>query len=223
MHSVVTMVDEGGLMVRDETGTITRYEAGTVLWTAGVTAPPVASVLAQACGAEQDRAGRIKVDDDLTVPGHPEISVVGDLMSLNGLPGVAEVAMQSGFYAGRRVRAVQAGRVWDKPFHYRDFGSAAYISRGRAVVSVGRVHLAGPVGWAAWLGIHLMFLTGFRNRLGALLTWGITFSRERRRERAFSMQALLPGRDIYDPDLYGPADASGHVAADGPAPALTDD
>jgi NADH:ubiquinone reductase (H+-translocating) len=202
MHSLVTAVDQDGLMVRDGSGDTTRYEAGTVLWTAGVAAPSVAGVLAQACGAEQDRAGRIKVNDDLTVPGHPEISVVGDVMSLNGLPGVAEVAMQSGFYAGRRLRAVEAGRAWNKPFRYRDLGSAAYISRGRAVVSVGRIHVAGPIGWAAWLGIHLMFLTGYRNRLGALLTWGLTFSRESRRERAFSLQAVLPGRDIYDRDLY---------------------
>jgi NADH:ubiquinone reductase (H+-translocating) len=198
MHSVVTDIDDAGLYVRDTTGASTRYEAGTVLWTAGVAAPPVAGILAQACGAEQDRAGRIKVNDDLTVPGHPEISVVGDVMSLNGLPGVAEVAMQTGFYAGRRIRAIEAGRVWEKPFRYRDLGSAAYISRGRAVVSVGRVHVSGRVGWAAWLGIHLMFLTSFRNRLGALLTWGLTFTRESRRERAFSLQAILPGKDIYD-------------------------
>jgi len=224
MHSVVTAVDEDGLLVRDGTGASTRYEAGTVLWTAGVSAPPVATVLAQACGAEQDRAGRIKVNDDLTMPGHPEISVIGDMMSLKGLPGVAEVAMQAGFYTGRRVRAVEAGRAWDKPFRYRDFGSAAYISRGRAVVSVGKVHLAGPVGWAAWLGIHLMFLTSFRNRFGALVTWGLTFSREKRRERAFSMQAVLPGRDIYDKDLYDlPGAAQERVALDRPAAALPND
>src|SRR3954452_11602392 len=224
MHSVVTEVDQDGLLVRDETGTVTRYEAGTVLWTAGVAAPPVATVLAEACGAEQDRAGRIKVNDDLTIPGHPEISVVGDMMSLKGLPGVAEVAMQSGFYTGRRVRAVEAGRAWDKPFRYRDFGSAAYISRGRAVVSVGKVHLAGPVGWAAWLGIHLMFLTSFRKRFGALVSWGVTFSREKRRERAFTMQAVLPGRDIYDKDLYDlPGAAQERVALDRPAAALPKD
>jgi len=198
MHSVVTDIDDTGLAVRDSTGATTRYEAGTVLWTAGVAAPPIAGILAQACGAEQDRAGRIKVNDDLTVPGHPEISVVGDVMSLRGLPGVAEVAMQTGFYTGRRIRALEAGRAWEKPFRYRDLGSAAYISRGRAVVSVGRLHVSGLAGWAAWLGIHLMFLTSFRNRLGALLTWGLTFSRESRRERAFSLQAVLPGKDVYD-------------------------
>src|SRR3954451_2360758 len=223
MHSVVTAVDQDGLLVRDGTGASTRYEAGTVLWTAGVGAPPVAGGLGQACGAEQDRAGRVKVNDDLTVPGHPEISVVGDAMSLDGLPGVAEVAMQTGFYAGRRIRALEAGRAWEKPFRYRDLGSAAYISRGRAVVSVGRVHVAGPIGWMAWLGIHLMFLTSFRNRLGALLTWGLTFARESRRERAFSLQAVLPGKDIYDKDvLVMPGAAQGEEALDRPGRALTE-
>jgi NADH:ubiquinone reductase (H+-translocating) len=223
MHSVVTGVDGSGLAVKDETGNTTRYEASTVLWTAGVAAPALAGVLAEACGVEQDRAGRIKVNDDLTVPGHPEISVIGDMMSLKRLPGVAEVAMQAGFFAGRRIRSVEAGDAWDKTFRYRDLGSAAYISRGRAVVSVGPVHVAGLLGWAAWLGIHLMFLTSFRNRLGALLTWGLTFTREARRERAFSLQALMPGRDIYDPDLNAlPGAARADAALDHPSGALSD-
>ena len=188
-------------MVRDQDGASTRYEAGTVLWTAGVEAPPLAGMLAKATGAEQDRAGRILVQPDLTIPGHPEISVVGDLMSLDKLPGVAEVAMQSGFYAGRRIRQrVDAGRTAAKPakpFRYRDLGSAAYISRGRAVVSVGRFRASGLLGWFAWLCIHIAFLTGFRNRFGAVLTWSVAFSRESRRERAFTMQQIVAGADLY--------------------------
>ena len=104
LGSIVTDVDGDGLEVRDGAGTTTRHEAGTVLWAAGVEAPPVAEALATATGARRDRAGRIEVQPDLTIPGHPEISVVGDLMSLKALPGVAEVAMQSGLYAGRRIR-----------------------------------------------------------------------------------------------------------------------
>ncbi|MDT7582244.1 MAG: hypothetical protein QOK35_3535, partial [Pseudonocardiales bacterium] len=203
MHSVVTEVDAHGLKVRGQDGEMTRYDAGTVLWAAGVAAPAVADVLAEATGAEQDRAGRIKVTPDLTLPGHPEISVVGDVMNLDGLPGVAEVAMQTGFHAARRIRAEVRGKPAPKPFKYRDMGSAAYISRGSAVVSFGPMRVSGRIGWLAWLGIHLMFLTSFRNRLGALLTWGLTFTRESRRERAFSLQALAPGKDIYDKDLYG--------------------
>jgi NADH dehydrogenase len=203
MHSVVTEVDRLGLVVRGPDGESTRYNAGTVLWTAGVTAAPLADQLAQATGAEQDRSGRIKVEKDLTIPGHPEITVVGDIMNLDGLPGVAEVAMQTGYYAGRRIRDQLVKGEEPKPFRYRDLGSAAYISRGRAVVSFKNIHASGRIGWLAWLGIHITFLTGYRNRLGALLSWTMTFSRETRRERAFTMQEMVMGKDLYDVDLYG--------------------
>ena len=103
MGSIVTHVDRNGLDVKDHDGKVTRYEAANVLWTAGVEAPPLATAVAKATGAEQDRAGRIVVGKDLTIPGHPEILVTGDVMSLDKLPGVAEVAMQTGLYAGRRV------------------------------------------------------------------------------------------------------------------------
>ena len=107
----VTKVDESGLDVRGADGTTEHYDAATVLWTAGVAAPELATALAKATGAEQDRAGRIVVGDDLTVPGHPEIFVIGDMMSLHKLPGVAEVAMQSGMYAGRRIKDELRGTV----------------------------------------------------------------------------------------------------------------
>jgi NADH dehydrogenase len=201
MHSRVTDVDGSGLTVQGADGESTRYDAGNVLWTAGVRAPRLAGLLAEEAGAEQDRAGRIAVQPDLTIPGHPEISVVGDLMSLDHLPGVAEVAMQSGYYAAKRLRRrIEGGTDPEKPFRYRDLGSAAYLSRGRAVISLGRFHATGFVGWLAWLGIHIAFLTTFRNRAGALLTWALAFSRESRRERAFSMQAIVAGEDIYRRD-----------------------
>jgi NADH:ubiquinone reductase (H+-translocating) len=199
MRSIVTDVDAHGLAVRGPDGATTRYEVGTVLWAAGVAAPPVADLLAKAAGGEQDRAGRIKVQPDLTLPGHPEISVVGDVMSLDDLPGVGEVAMQTGYYAAKRIRDEVDGQTGPpKPFKYRDLGSAAYIARGQAVVSVGPVHLSGRIGWLSWLGIHLAFLTGYRNRFGAVLSWAIAFSRESRRERAFTMQQVAPGgADLY--------------------------
>ena len=100
MHSIVTQVDLSGLAVRGPDGEVTEHEAGTVLWTAGVEAPPLATAIATATGAQQDRSGRILVQPDLTIPGHPEISVTGDMMNRDGLPGVAEVAMQAGLYAG---------------------------------------------------------------------------------------------------------------------------
>src|SRR5690606_27705401 len=142
MGTIVTGVDGTGLETRDHAGATARHEAGTVLWAAGVEAPAVAGALANATGAHQDRAGRIEVEPDLTIPGHPEISVVGDLMSRDHLPGVAEVAMQSGSYAGRRIRRRAEGRRVG-PFRYLDLGSAAYLSRGNAVVSAGPAKFAG--------------------------------------------------------------------------------
>jgi NADH dehydrogenase len=199
MGSIVTDVDGTGLNVRDGTGATVRHEAGTVLWAAGVTAPPVAQALATSTGAGRDRAGRIEVQPDLTVAGHPEISVVGDLMSLDGLPGVAEVAMQTGWYAGRRIRHRAAkGEPSSSPFRYRDLGSAAYLCRGKAVVSAGPLKMGGFLGWLSWLFIHLAFLTGYRNRFGAVLTWAATFIRDARRERTFTTQQIDTLHDVYD-------------------------
>ena len=108
--------------------------------------------------------------------------------------------MQTGFYAAHRIKhQVEHRSGTQKPFHYHDLGSAAYISRGRAVVSVKRFHASGFIGWLAWLGIHLAFLTSFRNRISAVLTWAIAFSRESRRERAFTMMQTVPGQDVYQP------------------------
>jgi NADH:ubiquinone reductase (H+-translocating) len=198
MHSIVTGIDGTGLSVRAEDGTQTRYDAGTVLWTAGIAAPSVATAIAQATGAKQDRAGRIEVGPDLGIPGHPEILVTGDVMSLNKLPGVAEVAMQTGLYAGRRIRHELAGRGTEKPFRYYDLGSAAYLSRGRAVVSVGKLQFAGFPGWVVWLFIHIGFLTGYRNRFGAVLSWWFAFARDLRRERTFTTKQVGIMGDVYE-------------------------
>ena len=207
MGSVVTAVDSRGLEVKNHDGSVSRHEAGTVLWTAGVEAPPLAEAVATATGAERDRAGRIKVGDDLTIPGHPEIFVLGDLMSAHGLPGVAEVAMQSGLYAARQIRRQVEGRERPagdpeadggnaaRPFRYRDLGSAAYISRGRAAVAAGRLHFIGFLGWLAWLFIHIAFLTGYRSRAGAILSWWYAFTRDIRLERTFTSHDVRVMRD----------------------------
>jgi NADH dehydrogenase len=197
MNSMVTTVDGDGLVVRGPDGVETRYEVGTVLWTAGVEAPPLAAAVAAATGAKQDPAGRIEVTESLNIPGHPEVSVVGDLMSLRKLPGVAEVAMQGGLYVGRRIRRRVHGRPPGGGFRYYDLGSAAYISRGYAVVSAGPLRLHGFAGWVSWLFIHIAFLTGYRNRLGAVLTWWVAFTRDRRRERAFTTAVVGRAEDVY--------------------------
>ena len=213
MGSIVTDVDQSGLLVRGRDGTSTRHAAATVLWTAGVAAPPVAAAIASATGASRDRSGRIEVAPDLTIPGHPEIFVVGDLMSLDKLPGVAEVAMQTGLHAAHEIRHAIAGQQWSRPFKYRDLGSAAYISRGRAVVSAGPLQFGGFPGWVAWLFIHIAFLTGYRNRVGAILTWWVAFTRDVRRERAFTTRQIGVVRDLYAP----PSGARAVGGAPGPA------
>jgi len=190
MGSIVTEADLHGVRVKDHDGTVTRYEAGTILWTAGVQAPALAAEVAKATGAEQDRAGRLVVDKDLTIPGHPDILVTGDMMSLDRLPGVAEVAMQTGYYAGRKVTMESIGQTLDKPFKYHDLGSAAYISRGRAVVSTRKLNFGGFIGWVAWLFIHIGFLTGWRNRVGALFSWWYAFTRDLRRNRTFTIDDM---------------------------------
>ena len=190
MGSIVTHVDPAGLEVKDHDGKLTRYEAGNVLWTAGVEAPPLAAAVAKATGAQQDRAGRIVVGQDCTIAGHPEILVTGDMMSLDKLPGVAEVAMQTGYYAGRKVALESVDQTHDKPFKYHDLGSAAYISRGRAVVSAFKMHFGGFIGWVVWLFIHIGFLTGWRNRFGALFSWWYAFTRDLRRERGFTVDDM---------------------------------
>ena len=197
MHSRVTSVDAEGLVVEDADGASHRYDVGTVLWTAGVEAPALAERVAKATGAGRDRAGRIQVTPYLQVPKHPDVFVVGDVMSLNRLPGLAEVAMQSGAYAGRHIRHRVAGRPHIRPFRYFDLGSAAYIARGRAVVSAGPLHLSGVLGWFGWLFIHIGFLTGYRNRFTAVLTWLVAFARGVRRERAFTTQEVGTGRDVF--------------------------
>jgi NADH dehydrogenase len=211
MGTRVTKVEPGGIEVQDHAGLTTRYDARTVLWTAGVEAPAVASALAQATGAEQDKAGRIMVRPDLTISGHPEIFVTGDIMSLDQLPGVAEVAMQAGTYAGHRIRRRAAGepesgpdRAEVKPFRYRDLGTAAYISRGRAVVSAGPLQTGGFIGWWMWLFIHVAFLTGYRNRFSAILTWWFTFTKDSRKERAFTVQDVRTFQDVYTQPLQPP-------------------
>jgi NADH dehydrogenase len=214
MGSIVTHVDAGGLEVKDHDGTMTRYDTWNVLWTAGVEAPPVTRAVAAATGAQQDRAGRIVVGPDLSIAGHPEILVTGDTMSLDKLPGVAEVAMQTGLYAGRSIAHQARGQAFDKPFKYRDLGSAAYISRGKAVVSAFKMNFGGFAGWWVWLFIHIGFLTGYRNRVGAVLGWWFAFTRDLRRERTFTIDDMPVAAGPYGVNQPAPGDTA---APRGPA------
>jgi NADH dehydrogenase len=152
------------------------------VWAAGVRASP----LARSLGAPLDRAGRVLVEPDLTVPGQPAISVVGDLASIEEggrpVPGVAPAAIQMGEHAAANVRRALAGEPLAR-FRYRDKGSLATVGRRRAVAVLGRLRLSGFVAWLAWLSVHIFFLIGFRNRLVVLLTWAwayLTYDRSAR-------------------------------------------
>ena len=160
-----------------------RIEAATVLWAAGVKASPLAAVL----GVELDRAGRALVDPDLSIPGHPELFVIGDLAALEGVPGVAPAAMQQGRHVATQIAADLAGRP-RLPFRYRDKGSLATIGRARAVADVGPLQFSGFPAWAAWLGIHVFFLIGFRNRVLVLISWAWNYLTFRRGARIITNQ-----------------------------------
>jgi len=189
----VTDVDADGVHTSSADPALARIPAAVKVWAAGVQASPLGRSLAEATGAAVDRAGRIQVRDDCTVPGHPEIFVVGDLMALDQLPGVAEVAMQSGMHAARTITRRLRGKA-HKPFRYRDLGSMATISRFRAVATFGPLRLSGFPGWLAWLLVHLAFLTGFKNRIATIASWTIAFIGHGRPERAITAhQALRSG------------------------------
>jgi NADH dehydrogenase len=190
-RSIVTGVDRHGVEVKGPDGETYRVRAQTKVWAAGVQASPLAKMLADASGAECDRAGRIGVLLDCTLPGHPEVFAIGDMMSLDDLPGVAEVAMQQGVHAAQTIKRRLRGEAESKPFRYRDLGSMATISRFRAVVSFKGIRVAGFVGWLMWLFVHLGFLTGFKNRFITVLQWGMTFIGGARTERTLTMQQAV--------------------------------
>ena len=174
-----------------------RFECGTVIWAAGVQASPLAGLLAEATGAETDRSGRIAVLPDLTLPGHPEVFAVGDMASLDDLPGVCEVAMQGGLHAANTIKRRLKGKD-SVPFKYRDLGSAASIGRFKAIVSVKGLRLSGFPGWIVWMFVHLAFLNGFGSRIAALWRWATSMIGRARPERVFSVGHT--GGDLSLPD-----------------------
>jgi NADH dehydrogenase len=161
------------------------------VWAAGVSASPLGAQLAEQSGAEVDRAGRVRVQPDLTLPGHPEVFVVGDMIALDDLPGVAQVAMQGGTHAAKQIVRRLAGDEAGEPFRYVDKGSMATVSRVHAVASVRRWRLSGFVAWLLWLGVHLVYLVGFKNRVTTLLHWSITFLGRGRSQRTATQQQVF--------------------------------
>jgi NADH:ubiquinone reductase (H+-translocating) len=173
-------IDAAGVTL-DQDGGPERIASRAVVWAAGVTASSLAGRLADLTGAERDRAGRVTVESDLTLPGHPEVFAIGDMIrtrDLKGepvvLPGVAPVAMQQGRYAAKVIRARLRGRE-HRPFRYRDKGNLATIGRAAAVADIKGVRLSGFLAWATWLVVHLWYLIGFQNRLLVLIRWSFSF------------------------------------------------
>jgi NADH dehydrogenase len=179
----VTGVDDFGVMLGSE-----RLEAGTVLWTAGVAASPLTATL----GVPTDRAGRVIVERDLSVPGHREVFVIGDAAASSDaeghqLPGVAQVAMQGGTYAARTIIRRLRGEA-PRPFAYHDRGSMAIIGRGSAIADIRGLRFSGPLAWLAWLFLHIFELIGFRNRLIVLIQWAAAYFTRQRSVRLITYQ-----------------------------------
>ena len=179
-HALID-IDAESVTLEQQHGDRRQVPARTAIWAAGVMATPLAGTLAARAGANVDRSGRVEVQDDLSLPGHPEVMAVGDMIRIRQsdgsstvLPGVAPVAMQEGRYAARVVRNRLRGRPC-RPFRYHNKGNLATIGRASAVADIKGVHLSGFVAWATWLAVHLWYLVGFANRLLVVIRWAFSF------------------------------------------------
>ena len=188
----VVGVDNTGVDVIDPDGTERRIPSRCKVWAAGVSASALGKQLAEQSGTEVDRAGRVKVNEDLSLPGHPEVFVVGDMIALNNLPGVAQVAMQGGKHVAGQIKKRLRGEPTGQPFKYFDKGSMATISRFHAVASVGeKVRFAGFIAWLMWLVVHVMYLIGFKNRFTTMVHWAVSFLFRGRSQRTTTRQQIV--------------------------------
>jgi NADH dehydrogenase len=211
LERTVVGVDEAGVAIQAPDGRVEDVPARTVIWAAGVTASGLAARLAEQAGADLDRAGRVTVEADLTLPGHPEVFALGDMVRVRGedgelvpLLGVAPVAMQQGRHAARVVRSRLRGGT-GRPFRYRDKGNLATIGRARAVADLHAVRLSGLPAWLTWLVVHLWYLIGFQNRLLVFIRWSISFFTRGRGGRLIV--------EVESPDAERAARARGDEAA----------
>jgi NADH dehydrogenase len=192
LGETVVGIDEQTVSMQDRHGAVEPIPTRTIVWAAGVTASSLAKMLGEASGAETDRAGRVTVEADLSLPGHPEVLAIGDMVRVRGddgkpltLPGLAPVAMQQGRYAATLIRHRQAGRR-SRPFHYHDKGNLATIGRASAVADLKLIRLSGFIAWVGWLVIHLWYLIGFQNRLLVVIRWSFSFFTHGRGARLIS-------------------------------------
>src|SRR5918994_368011 len=190
LGAMVTDLDADGLEVKDRDGQVRRITAATKVWAAGVQASPLGRLLAERSGAEIDRAGRINVQPDLTLPGHPEVHVVGDMMALDKLPGVAQVAIQGGRYAADQIQRRLDGKEPKGPFRYHDKGNMATISRFSAVAVIKGMKFEGFIAWVIWLVVHLFYIIGFKSRATTVLHWAVSFLGRGRSQRVATQQQV---------------------------------
>jgi len=177
LGAMVTDVDRNGITVKDSDGTIRRIESACKVWSAGVSASGLGSDLAEQSAVELDRAGRVKVLPDLSIPGHPDVFVIGDMAAVEGVPGVAQGAIQGAKYVATTIKSELAGAdpAEREPFQYFDKGSMATVSRFSAVAKIGPVEFSGLIAWFAWLVLHLVYLVGFKTKVSTLFSWIVTF------------------------------------------------
>ncbi len=190
LGAMVTDIDRDGITVKDPDGNTRRIESACKVWSAGVSASPLGRDLARQSGVELDRAGRVKVLPDLTLPGHPNVFVVGDMAAVDDVPGVAQGAIQGAKYAATAIKAELAGAnpAEREPFQYFDKGSMATVSRFSAVAKIGPLEFSGFIAWLAWLVLHLVYLVGFKTKVSTLLSWTVTFLSTRRGQLTITEQ-----------------------------------
>jgi NADH dehydrogenase len=209
LGGTVVDVDDTGVAIEHANGATQSVRARTVVWAAGVTASGLATALAEVTGAEQDRSGRVTVEPDLTLPGHPEVFALGDMVRVRArdgsaitFPGVAPVAIQQGRYAAKAVRARLEGRA-APPFRYRDKGNLATIGRAAAVADIKGIKLSGFLAWLTWLVVHLFYLVGFQNRVLVFIRWSISFA-----TRGRGTRLITSGETSSPAPLSGQASSS---------------
>lgn len=194
LNTVVTNVDYHGITAKQKDGTQLHIPCACKMWAAGVQGSPLGKALtAQADGTEVDRAGRVQVEQDLTVNGHPHVFVVGDLMNKEGVPGMAQGAIQGARYATKVIKQSIKGQddpANRAPFKYLDKGSMATVSRFSAVAQVGKLEFGGVLAWFSWLLLHLYYLIGHKNRITTILAWLITFLGHGRGQMAITSQMI---------------------------------
>ena len=187
----VVGIDQNGLDVSELDGSPHRIEASCKIWAAGVMANPLTKTLAVQSGAQLDSAGRILVEADCSLRGHSEVFVIGDMMALNGLPGVAQVAIQGGRHAAEQIKKRIEGDASPTFFVYKDKGNMITVSRFYAIASFGKIQTAGRGAWLMWLAVHLVYLIGFKHRLTTLLHWVVSFIGSGRAERVVTEQQVI--------------------------------